>query len=90
MLNSLLVFSLAFVLTLASWLTWGSSCADFQKAYWSIPEGAGSGSYSGMCAGDGIQFVGVFVMALVVSSIFVALAHLLLKLLGFQITRRKK
>lgn len=82
LLNSYLVFSAAFLMTLASWLTWGSSCQDV----WATE---GGDSYSGMCAGDGIQYVGVFLTAVVVSVVFITISKLVMRLLGYKISRIK-
>jgi hypothetical protein len=75
------ILSIGFLLTLASRLTWESSCSYTQL----IPEGRG---YSGMCAGDGIQFVGVFLEAIIAASIYVLVTALLLKFLGYKLTKK--
>lgn len=90
LLNCYLVLSISLLTTAASYATWAHSCPDFWDAWGRIPEGSsGVGSYSGMCAGDGIQFVGVFVYALLFSFLFLGISHLVLKLLGFEITKKK-
>lgn len=88
------VVFLAFLLTLSSWLTWNSSCGDFNKAYKRLSDGSGSAvvtgdGYTGMCAGDGMQFVGVFVFSLVVSAAFLGLILLLLRFFGLKVQIRK-
>lgn len=82
LLAAYLTLSLGMSLTTVSWLTWGNSCEAVNKL---IDEGT---SFSGMCAGDGIQFVGVFVYSLIAALIYIGMTILTLKLLGLKITEK--
>lgn len=82
--------TLSLLLTLSSYLTWANACPDFQRAYSQIPEGAGTGGgYSGMCAGDGIQFVGVLFNSLIVSAGFLFSLKFVLYLLDLNLDNNK-
>jgi hypothetical protein len=76
-----LILTISIMLTAASWLTWGSSCQYITL----IPEGQ---SYSGMCAGDGVQYAGIFVFCLVITLAYLGITALVLKLLGFKLTKK--
>lgn len=90
LLNCYLVLSISLLTTAASYATWAHSCPDFWDAWGRIPEGSsGAGSYSGMCAGDGIQYVGVFVTAVIVSIIFLSVTKIVMHTLGYKISGTK-
>ncbi len=76
-----LLFSISILLTAASWFTWGSSCQDIYRL---VRE---ADSFGGMCACDGVQFVGVFVFFLVITAIYLVITALVLKLLGIKLTK---
>lgn len=78
-----LLFSISILLTAASWFTWNDSCQDM---YRSPREGD---SYGGMCAGDGVQFVGVFLFSLVITAIYLAITTFVLKFLGVKLTKKE-
>lgn len=85
-----LVISISLLTTTASYLTWANSCPDFYDAWGKIPEGSpGNGTYRGMCTGDGIQYVGVFLTALIVTIVFLLVTKFVLKQLGYKITDTK-
>lgn len=71
-----LVLSIALMLTAASWFTWSNSCQDIHQV---SREGA---IYTGMCAGDGIQYVGVFVVCVLAALIYVLITAFIFKMLG--------
>ncbi len=83
--------SVSLLTTVASYATWANSCPDFWDIWGRIPESAsnGQGGYSGMCAGDGIQYVGVFVTALFVSVAFLLITKFVVNLLGLTLERKK-
>lgn len=76
-----LILSLGIGLTAVSWFTWSSSC----EYVYHIPEGE---SFGGMCGGDGVQFAGLFVLFMVLAGLYVLLTGLVLKLLGFKLTKK--
>lgn len=76
-----IILTLSLGLTAVSWFTWGSSCAYIYQ----VPEGQ---SYSGMCAGDGVQFAGLFGMFVILAALYVLLVKFVLKLLGFRLTKQ--
>jgi hypothetical protein len=75
------VLSLSIILTAVSWFTWGSSC----RYTFLIPEGS---RYSGMCAGDGMQFIGIFGFSVLIAIIYLALMILVFKALGVKLTKK--
>ena len=79
-----LLLSISISLTAASWFTWAKSCSEIHRL---AREGD---SYSGMCAGDGIQFVGIFIIMLAVTIIFLTISKYILRFLGFELQKHKK
>ena len=75
------ILSLGIIFTAFSWFTWGNAC----KYTALIPEGR---SYSGMCAGDGIQFVGVFAFSLLIAIAYLGLTTIIFKAVGIKLTKR--
>ena len=76
-----LIFTISVLLTAASWFTWGNACQYTSL----IPEGQ---SYGGMCASDGIGFVGVFVFFVIVTVAYLAFSAFVFKLLGYKLTKK--
>ena len=76
-----LVLSLSTLLTASAWFTWSSSCQYVAL----LPEGV---SYGGMCAGDGVQFFGLFGFFVILTAVYLAITWLLLKLLGLKLTKK--
>lgn len=76
-----LIFSISLLMTTASWLTWGSSCQDIHRL---VREGD---SYNGMCAGDGIQYVGVFCYSVMITIAFLAVTALVMKVLKIKLSK---
>jgi hypothetical protein len=76
-----LMLSISVMLTAASWFTWGNSCEDIYRL---AREGD---HYSGMCVGDGVQFVGIFGFFLVITLIYLAVTALIFKIVGLKLTK---
>jgi hypothetical protein len=76
-----LVLTISIMLTAASWFTWGNSCQYVTL----VPEGQ---SHSGMCAGDGVQYAGIFVLCLLIAVAYLGITALVLKLLGVRLTKK--
>lgn len=81
MLTSYLILTISVMLTAASWFTWGNTC----EYIYSLPEGS---SYSGMCAGDGVQFVGIFGLFVIIASLYILLTAVLFRYLGYKLVKK--
>jgi hypothetical protein len=71
-----LAVTVAFGVTLSSWLTWGAAC-DVK-----------ADQVSDFCGRtDGVGYVGVFVLSLIAVAIYLGVSYLVLRLLKLRITR---
>ncbi len=82
--------TISLLMTISSYLTWAKSCPDFTDAWGRIPESAPHSTvspdgYTGMCAGDGIQFIGVFIICIVASLAFILVGRIVLRVLKLKI-----